>query len=64
MDGWEVVRQLRVKPEFDATPIIAVTAHATKADRNRALAIGCTSYISKPFDIDAMLKRVAELVRT
>ncbi len=63
LDGWEVVRRLRAVTEFRATPIIAVTAHASTSDRNRAISIGCTDYISKPFDIDMMLKRVAELLK-
>lgn len=63
LNGWEVVENLRSKPTFQATPIIAVTAHASAADRSRALAIGCTSYLSKPFDIEALLKLVAELIK-
>lgn len=63
LDGWEVVRRLRAASEFRLTPIIAVTAHASTSDRNRAIGIGCTDYMSKPFDIDMMLKRVGELLR-
>jgi len=63
LNGWEVVKRLRTASEFYTTPIIAVTAYASTSDRHRAMSIGCTDYISKPFDIDMMLKRVGELLR-
>ncbi|HEV2654435.1 MAG TPA: response regulator, partial [Ktedonobacteraceae bacterium] len=50
LSGWEVVPQLRILPEFAHTPIIAVTAHVSKADQERALALGCTAHLGKPFD--------------
>lgn len=62
VDGWEVVQRLRATPDFITIPIIAITAHATKSDREKALEIGCNGYISKPFEIDIMLKCVAELI--
>lgn len=62
LNGWEVVADLRKRPNFKDTPIIAVTAHASAADRNRALAIGCNNYLSKPFDIEILLKLIEELI--
>lgn len=58
MTGWDAVRRLREMNEFKTTPIVAMTAHASKSDRQKALDAGCTSYISKPFDMDAMLKLI------
>ncbi len=51
LDGYEATRLLRAKPEFAATPIIAVTAHARAIDQARALEAGCNAYISKPYSI-------------
>ena len=59
MDGWAIVPLMRALPELANLPIIALTAHATPADENRALAVGCTGYISKPFDADDILARIA-----
>jgi two-component system cell cycle response regulator DivK len=59
MDGWEAVYRLREMPEFKKTPIVALTAHATRKDEERALAVGCTGYISKPFDMEKLLQYIA-----
>jgi two-component system, cell cycle response regulator DivK len=59
MDGWEAVYRLRQLPAFKHTPIVALTAHATRKDEERALAVGCTGYISKPFDMDKLLQYIA-----
>lgn len=59
MDGWETVYHLRQLSDFKKTPIVALTAHATRKDEERALAVGCTGYISKPFDMDKLLQYLA-----
>jgi CheY-like chemotaxis protein len=50
MDGFEVVRLLRKKPECMAIPIVAVTALAMVGDRERILSSGFCGYIAKPLD--------------
>jgi CheY-like chemotaxis protein len=55
MDGFEAAAAIRAnEKERDHVPIVAVTAHAMKGDRERCLAAGMDAYISKPI-------RVAEL---
>src|ERR1700694_2187814 len=55
MDGWEAVSHLRKMPEFRSTPIIAVTAHVSPREAERARAAGCTAHIGKPFDTGGVL---------
>ena len=62
IDGWEAVGHLRKMSEFRATPIIAVTAHVAPFDEERAMAVGCTAHIGKPFSSKVLLQRIAELL--
>jgi CheY-like chemotaxis protein len=49
MDGWEMVRRVRTLPApLSQLPIMAVTAHALRGDRDKALAAGCDEYVTKP----------------
>ena len=61
MDGWEAVRHLRKMHEFATIPIIAVTAHVSPREAERAMAAGCTAHIGKPFDTRVLLQEVARL---
>jgi two-component system cell cycle response regulator DivK len=67
IDGLELVAELRSDPRFRALPIVALTAHALRGDRERFLAGGCDGYIAKPIDVstftaqvEAVLRQVAE----
>ena len=55
MDGYEAISTIRQLEEFSRLPIIALTAKAMKADRDRCLEAGASDYISKPLDIDQLL---------
>jgi HAMP domain-containing protein/CheY-like chemotaxis protein/signal transduction histidine kinase len=55
MDGYETTAAIREMPEYKSLPIIALTAKAMKADRDRCIEAGASDYISKPLDIDQLL---------
>ena len=62
MDGIEVVRILKNNEETRKIPVIAVTAHAMKEDKEKFLAAGCDGYIAKPIDPEALLKEISNLI--
>ena len=55
MDGYEAIAAIRGMDQFKQLPIIALTAKAMKADRDRCLEVGASDYISKPLDVDQLL---------
>jgi PAS domain S-box-containing protein len=63
VDGLELTRQLRRTERWRATPIIAVTAHASDHAREDALAAGCDAYLVKPLDSDALAATMRGLLR-
>jgi len=55
MDGYQAIQAIRGMERFKHLPIIALTAKAMKADRDRCIEAGASDYISKPLDVDQLL---------
>lgn len=60
--GLDLVRQMRLHPDLVGVPAIAVTAHAMRGDRERFLAAGCASYVSKPIEREELYREIARWV--
>lgn len=62
MNGWEATRVIKQNLETQAIPIIALTAHALNADRERALSAGCDAFETKPVDLEHLLRAIGSLL--
>ena len=60
MDGLTLTRRLKDDPATRDIVIVALTAYAMTGDEERARAAGCDGYVSKPIDIEALPRVVAE----
>jgi len=57
MDGFEATHQIRkteIESDRKRIPIIAMTAHAMRKDRDKCLSAGMDDYVSKPIDPKAL----------
>ena len=61
LDGFQAIAELR-KADF-TRPIIALTAHAMKEDRNRSLAAGFDDHVTKPLDNAELLSIIHKLIK-
>jgi two-component system cell cycle response regulator DivK len=62
MNGWEATRAIKQNRETQAIPIVALTAHALNADRERALSAGCDAFETKPVDLEHLLRAIGSLL--
>lgn len=63
MDGLSVVRAMKADDRTRAVPILALTAHAMRGDKDRFLEAGCDGYISKPIDVKTFLTSLGQYLR-
>ena len=61
-DGWTTCQLIRKDPQLQHLPIIALTAHAMSNDRERARAVGCTEYETKPINFQQLLGKIQKLL--
>ena len=61
LNGWTACRQARSDDTIKHIPIIALTAHASDADRLNALEAGCDDYATKPVDFPGLLIKIEKL---
>ena len=63
LDGFQVLKKLRADPRTVHIPILILTARRATDDIRTAIQLGATDYLSKPFNDEQLLARVARLLR-
>ncbi|MFO7678926.1 MAG: hybrid sensor histidine kinase/response regulator [Chloroflexota bacterium] len=62
LDGRVITTRLRSLPDLQTVPIVALTANNSPGNRERALAAGCTGFLTKPIDVDQLPDQVASFL--
>ncbi len=62
LDGWEATKKLKEDTLTKDIPVIALTAHAMRGDREKALKAGCDEYETKPIDLKRLLEKIRILL--
>jgi two-component system cell cycle response regulator DivK len=63
IDGHEALAQLRTDERTATIPVVALTAFAMRADRDRVMAAGFDGYLQKPIDVRRFPEQVREHLR-
>ncbi|RYG65036.1 response regulator [bacterium] len=63
LDGWEATRRLKADAALAHIPVVALTAHASQEDRERALGVGCIEYLTKPIERDHLISTIKRFLR-
>ncbi len=62
MDGWELLRRMRLDPQCSRVPVLVLTAHAQEEYRLEADRRGADAFMTKPFEPDALRAAVGRLL--
>jgi phosphoribosyl 1,2-cyclic phosphodiesterase/CheY-like chemotaxis protein len=62
MDGFELVRELRRRPELEHMKIIVLSAKAYEFDRRRAKELGADGYITKPIERTSLVESITAIM--
>ena len=62
LNGWEATQKAKQDSAIAHIPIIALTAHAMAADKERAMSAGCSEYETKPVDFPSLLAKIYQFL--
>ena len=64
LDGLMLVKRLRSDEAYREVPVVIITTESAEEDRQRALALGATAYLTKPVQAREVVPLVRELLKT
>ena len=62
MDGWELLRRMRLDPQCSHLPVLVLTAHAQEEYRLEADRRGADAFMTKPFEPDDLRAAASRLL--
>ncbi|MNL83724.1 Phosphate regulon transcriptional regulatory protein PhoB [compost metagenome] len=62
-DGFQLVSQIRAKPNWESVPIVMLTAKSQEKDIVRALDAGANDYVLKPFQPQELMARLRRFLK-
>ncbi|UOE42023.1 response regulator [Chryseobacterium suipulveris] len=63
MDGYEAIKKMKSNPEQKDLPVVAITAQAMTGDKEKCLKAGADGYVSKPVNVDELVKLLDQLMK-
>jgi two-component system sensor histidine kinase/response regulator len=63
MGGFDATQEIRKEPGFEELPIIAMTAHAMKGDKEKSLEAGMNDHVVKPIDPDELFSALVRWIK-
>lgn len=63
MDGYELARNLRLRPGLESLRTIALTGYGTEQDRKRSRTEGFDAHLTKPVEVESLVSVIGEFVR-
>jgi len=63
LNGFDLIRMIRTMPDYEDTPIIIITTEGTMDHVNKAISIGASDFIVKPFNPKELNEKVAKHLR-
>jgi two-component system chemotaxis response regulator CheY len=58
MDGFQLIGELRKKPQFEKLPVVVLTTAGALQDQDRAKGLNVTGYVTKPIKPDVLVSTV------
>lgn len=62
IDGYEVLKRLKINEKTNNIPIIAISAHAMPRDIEKGLSLGFSDYITKPINIQSFTEKISKIL--
>lgn len=60
LNGYDATRIIKQDPRSAHIPVIMLTAHAMREDKEKGFEAGCQDFLTKPLDEDLLLKTVGQ----